>query len=66
MTPADRAFLVNIRSLLLRAVDLIDRRCELGKYRPSRPVIIGASDSIAGAVNVTEAVTSEAVSNPSV
>jgi hypothetical protein len=32
MSSETRILLINIRSLLLKAVDLIERACELGKY----------------------------------
>jgi hypothetical protein len=46
-----RAFIINIRSLLLKVIDLIDREYKLGKYARSEPVTIGENDSIAGAVH---------------
>ena len=51
MTEADRLFLINIRSLLLKCVDLLDRKLELGKYRPTHPVNLSPSDSVAGIID---------------
>ena len=54
MTQDEYMFLISIRSILLMAVDKIDRRCGLGKYKPSRPVTLQPTDSIASAAVVTE------------
>jgi hypothetical protein len=49
LSSAEREFIVQIRSLLLKVVDLIDRRYCLGKYRPSKPAN-SSTDSIAGII----------------
>lgn len=38
LSPSEREFLVQLRSLLLKCVDLIERRAALGKYKPSHPL----------------------------
>lgn len=47
MTQETRVLLLSIKSLLMRAVDLIDMACGLGKYRKSVPVTISENDSLA-------------------
>lgn len=49
MSPETRTLLLSIKSLLLRAVDLIDRACVLGKYK-TQMVEMGDNDSMAGVV----------------
>lgn len=46
---AERQFLIELRSLLLKAVDLIERRALLGKYKTNM-VEVGRRDSIAAAL----------------
>jgi hypothetical protein len=51
LSTTERLFLIQIRSLLLKCVDLIERRAGLGRYKGApQPVTLGASDNIAGAV----------------
>lgn len=60
MTELDlnRTLLLDIRSLLLKAVDLIERRLMIGKYK-TQMVSVEARDSIAGTVYQVETVTIE-------
>lgn len=48
-----RELYINARSLILKALDLMDKAYNVGKYKPSREVAIGAGDSIASAVTTT-------------
>jgi hypothetical protein len=49
LNPAEREFLIQLRSLLLKCVDLIERRAQIGKYRPAKPVPHSPTETIAGA-----------------
>ena len=50
MTEPERQLLINIRSLLLQAVNLIEKHLHIGKYK-SNMVDVGERDSIAGVVS---------------
>lgn len=50
MSEQQRALFIRIRGLLLLAVDLIDRECQLGKYAAPVVVKINSGDSIAGII----------------
>jgi hypothetical protein len=45
MTNDERLFLIQLRSLLLKCVELIERRARLGKYKETRQVTyLGPAD----------------------
>jgi hypothetical protein len=50
MTQETRALLIHIRRLLLTAVDLIERECQMGKHATPQTVTLSPSDSIAGII----------------
>ena len=50
MSDKERALLISVRRLLLTAVDLIEKECQLGKYAAPIPVQITPIDSIAGII----------------
>ena len=56
-TPIQRELYINARSLILRALDLMDKAYQVGKYKPPVGVTITQQDSIAGVVMVSEPVT---------
>ncbi len=47
LSPTEREFYVQLRSLLLKAVDLIERRAQLGKYKGGTEIEVRPGDSIA-------------------
>lgn len=52
---AEREFLIQLRSLLLKSVDLIERRVQIGKYKPARAVPYSPTETIASAVTIERA-----------
>ena len=54
MSQETRLLLLSIKSLLMRAVDLIDRACQLGKYSKGTPVTISENDSLAFSGRIEE------------
>ncbi len=54
---------VNARSLLLKAIDLMDKAYQVGKYKPPNGITIAPQDSIAGVVMVNEQVNSDKLSS---
>lgn len=67
LNPAEREFLIQLRSLLLKCVDLIERRAMIGKYRPTRAIPHSPTETIAGFVRPVKDTSHEpAVQNPSV
>ena len=63
LSPAEREFLVQLRSLLLKAVDLIERRARLGKYRASVSVPHSPTETIATSATVEAAGKNGAMDN---
>lgn len=55
MSFAEREFLIQLRSLLLKSVDLIERRAQMGKYKPARAVPYSPTETIASAVTMEAA-----------
>ena len=53
LSPAEREFLIQLRSLLLKAVDLIERRVRIGKYRASVAVPRSPTETIANGTTAT-------------
>jgi hypothetical protein len=49
-TEPQREVWINARSLLLKAIDVMDKFFCVGKYKPLKEITITPSDSIAGAV----------------
>ena len=52
--PGEREFAIQLRSLLLKCVDILERQYLLGKYKGGREITIGSMDSVASPVAVRE------------
>lgn len=55
LNPAEREFLMRLRSLLLMCIDLIERRAQVGKYRPARPAPYSPTQTVASAATFATA-----------
>ena len=52
MSDKERALFIRVRGLLLLAVDLIERECQMGKYASPALLTVSPSDSIAGIMSM--------------